>query len=580
MYILQLSDLHLSASSNKEELIEKINSLGAMIRSLKKESNSQIVCCVLGDFVEQGEAAAFSLACELLGILKGELCSIFGTDNVEFILVPGNHDLCKIKRTESLSSYYKFASTFLDVNVDDISDKSIEKSNLFGYTFISINSVFGQQHQFGQIDFNNLKAVIDDQNTILLTHHALISSDDEDSASIRNGYSLLKLIEEKNVIALLHGHTHGCKRYSVGEDKQIIGVGPMFKQIEDISNQCNLIHVAGRFIRSISTLTYHADRNCWDCNDTYSRRYDNNYTGNSIFEVYSKVLEDANINYLLSNLRIEIKQKYDLFKSEIKTRFKDALEQAELWQKDRPPASLDYTHCQLMNADHQKWEDFIIETLKNNPTSKRAIIPLIAKEMVYAGGDEKLVSFDMVQFGFENEKCDNLMVTVYLRALEIRYFLPLNICETYIMAEAIRREFRNVNSITVCLFAFRGEAKDQYGCYRKSRLDILSESEIYKLLFQGQLDEIQRLLLEKIKMSDTVINNNWLVKIKNAVNAYYEEADKEPFLNQISLIEQDLENYKKARKSCSNYFSTKPQEEMLTQSIMQLVNLFGDKVDG
>lgn len=572
MYILQLSDLHLSKDSNIDELRNKTNLLTEKISRLISENNSQIVCCVLGDFIDKGEAEAFNKASEILKLLNEKLNQIFGIENVRFIFVPGNHDLCSERKKEkTLSAYNEFVSQFFECKIDDISDLTVQETEIFGYSFISVNSVRKNQHKYGQIDFNRLNEAVKNPYTIMLTHHSLISSDEDDDASIRDGYKLLKFIEDNRIISLLHGHTHGCKRYSVGEEQQIIGVGPMFKNVEDISNQCNLIQIAGRNVREINTLTYHADRLSWDAVLTYKRVQDSNYVGTSVFKVYSDVLEDANTNYFLPNLRMEIKQSFNSFEEEIRSKFNHALADAELWQKESPDTSLEYTHCELMNTEHKKWDDFVIETLRQNPTSKRAIVPLIDKSMAFKGGDDRLVSFDIVQFGFPDEKYENLNITIYLRALELRYFLPVNLCETYIMAQKIRNAFRSINDVTICIFAFRGEAKDEYGCYRKSKLDIITESEICKLFSDKNTIEIKHLLSEKISMSDTVINGEWLTKIKNAVIAFCEE--KEKILNQITIVEKNLAEYKEVRKVCSNYFSTKKQEDILKSSIAELSNL-------
>jgi hypothetical protein len=279
-----------------------------------------------------------------------------------------------------------------------------------------------------EIDFESISSSSITSNSILLTHHALISSDKNDHAAMRGGYDLIKILETNNVIALLHGHTHGCKRYSVGHDCQIIGVGPMFKQIDDISNQCNLIHIKGNYVKRILTLTYHDDRKIWDKVEIYEKNADNNYYGDSVGKIYDQVLHDAKANLLLPNLRIQIKQEYSKFENEIKQRFSACMEDAKAWQSSECPDNLEYTHGQLMNHGGIKWEQHIVDTLVKNPTSKRAVIPLIDKDMVYKGGDDRLVSFDVVQFGFSDSDSKDLYITLYMRALEIKHFLPLNLC--------------------------------------------------------------------------------------------------------------------------------------------------------
>ena len=81
MYILQISDLHLSTESNMAELLNKTNLLCNKIHELKSENNSQIVCCVLGDFVDKGDAKSFEKAKDILQVLKENLNKSFGAFN-------------------------------------------------------------------------------------------------------------------------------------------------------------------------------------------------------------------------------------------------------------------------------------------------------------------------------------------------------------------------------------------------------------------------------------------------------------------------------------------------------------------
>ena len=68
-------------------------------------------------------------------------------------------------------------------------------------------------------------------------------------------------------------------------------------------------------------------------------------------------------------------------------------------------------------------------------------------------------------------------------------------------------------------------------------------------------------------MSDTVINADWLKKIKNAVDTFCDQAAKTKILSQITIVEQNLSEYKNVRQVCSNYFSTKIQENALEKRI-------------
>lgn len=578
MYILQISDLHVANADNIHMLKEKIRHLGVQLREIVP-SGSRIMCCLLGDFIEQGDSQLFKYAKEVLQYLREELCSITSVENIALLIIPGNHDLCPndVLDKKDLTLFNEFASEVTGEKIGFSDEASIIEADYFGYHVISISTVLNSEHTFGQIDYDLLDKCSFPANTIVITHHSLISGDHNDKAVIRNGYKLQKYLEERDVIALLHGHTHGCKRYTVGQDCQVIGVGPMFKAVPDISNQCNIIRINGNSVREIVTLIYQDDRKIWDKVPTYEKLIDNNYHGVSVYDVYARVLRDAEANLLLPNLRIQITQMYDSFEHEILECFGSCMDDARTWQGTECPKELEYTHGQLMQYKDNSWEQHICDTLKRNPTSKRAIIPLIDKEMSYRGGDDKLVSFDVVQFGFTSSDSKNLHITVYLRALELRYFLPLNLCEVYLMAQKIKKQIQSVDKVTVCFFAYRAEAKKKYGCYRKAEIDLLSESEICKILVLKEYESLQKMLNEKASMGDTVIDLDWIDKVRRALDSLYWEDNREDILQHSFEVRKNLEELKDLRSRCSDYSQTQHQEDIFVHSLKSLSSMLGKR---
>ena len=574
MYILQISDLHVSAIEEIEALKSKIRHLGACLINCIPEG-SQIICCLLGDFVEKGNASLFPAVKELLAELHHELCRITDKENIALIMIPGNHDLCSNSTTDkkTLNPFNEFASEVLNEKILFSDTCSILEADYFGYHLISISTVLNSEHRFGSIDYHQLHKCRFPANTILLTHHSLISGDSSDDAVIRNGYELQKYLEQKDVVALLHGHTHGCKRYVVGQDCQVIGVGPMFKTVPDISNQCNLVHIKGNGVKRITTLIYQDDRKTWDCVDTYEKPVDNNYYGASVYDVYAHVLRDAEANLLLPNLRIQIKQKFDSFEKEVLNCFGSSLEDAKIWQRKECPKELEYTHGQLMMYKDVSWDQYVCETLMKNPTSKRAIVPLIDKEMAFRGGDDKLVSFDVVQFGFTNTDSKDLHITVYLRALEIRYFLPLNMCEVLLMAQKLKKRIQSIDSVTVCFFAYRAEAKKNYGCYKKATIDLLSESELCRIVSFKDYTELNKILNQKADMGDTVIDLAWVDKLIRALNVFYEEENKSDVMRQANNVSVKLSELKTLRAHCSDYSQTQQQEDEFVKALRLLSSM-------
>lgn len=46
--------------------------------------------------------------------------------------------------------------------------------------------------------------------------------------------------------------------------------------------------------------------------------------------------------------------------------------------------------------------------------------------------------------------------------------------------------FRTIESLNFSIFAFKAEKKQNYGCYKKSKIDVMSESEICKIISDGK----------------------------------------------------------------------------------------------
>ena len=573
MYILQISDLHITAESSIPLLREKLNSL---VTALKPHVNnkSSVALCLLGDIVEQGDAGCYKMAEELIDGFYGQIQYLVDDEQLKLFAVPGNHDLCDNESGEkTLERFNGFLESIKCACPSYSDEQMIQEYDFGGYHFICLSSVKTGNYEYGELDYVRLNQCTTPSNTIMLVHHSLISSDNDDNAVIRNGYALQKFVEEHAIIALLHGHTHGCKRYTVGEDCQIIGVGPMFKSIPDISNQCNLINISGSKVNDIITLTYHGDRKTWDSNLTYYRHENNSYYGDSVYELYGKILKDAESDSLLPNLRFQVKQTFERFEEEIKSVFSSCLEDAKKWQSFAPPKDFDYTHGQLMCTNDTKWDEFAIRKLKENPTNKRTIIPLITKEDSFKSGDDKLVSFDVVQFGFLDDTMKDLYITVYMRALEVRHFLPINLCESFLMAKRIKDEIRSIERVTICIFAFRGEQKKNYGCYKKAKIDLLSESQLCKILADRDFATIKSMISEKAEMCDTVIDEKWIMNLKKAMNEFYDESNRETVCGGISDSLQKLENLKRARLHCSDYSKTLIEETQFSASLESLIGL-------
>lgn len=565
MYILQFADLHIAEDAIKSVLKDKMGKLAEALSRIVPEDNC-IICCLLGDVVDKGFAGGYKIALEILKYLMSQLEKERIT--VLFKVVPGNHDLIG----DNLSEFNQFASTLMKKTILFSKDKSILYENEDGYQFILVNSTIDGR-DYGKIDFSLLNQDMSNKRNFLLVHHALVSGDEEDNAAIRNGYALQQYLEKHNIIAMFHGHTHGYKKMVLGDDCQIIGVGPMFKEVEDISNQCNLVKVTGNLIRKIVTLTYQGDREIWDENETYENTFDNVYSSNQLYLLYEKILDDVTSNDYLLNVKFSLNMYMDEFENEIRKNFSQYKDEAVEWQMDDCPEKLMHNHGSLMKWKDKNWEDFIVELLQRNASNKRAIIPLIDKEWAFKGGDGDFPSLDIIQFGFSDESKNDLLVTVYYRALEVKEFLPLNLYELYLMIKRIKKRILSINKVSICLFAFRAEVKKEISRFRKAKIEMLKEAELAVMVAAGKLDDLGELIEEKAAMGDTVIEREWLEKLRNSLEAGYDKSNKKEVLEQLDKVVVALDELQSGRLCCSRYSRTQKMEDEANVAMKKLACL-------
>ena len=92
MYILQISDLHITNSINVKDIFHKIDLL---IDGINKniEDGSSLACCILGDIIDMGDVADFEVAEKIVEYFLLNLKNIKKIKKLKLFFVPGNHDL-------------------------------------------------------------------------------------------------------------------------------------------------------------------------------------------------------------------------------------------------------------------------------------------------------------------------------------------------------------------------------------------------------------------------------------------------------------------------------------------------------
>ncbi|WP_019229254.1 metallophosphoesterase [Sedimentibacter sp. B4] len=566
MKIIQISDLHINCDTDLGRIEYKLKKMYLAIKDDLK-TQEEVICCILGDIVDQGDATMFEKAETILGYIK----DLYKDYIFSFEFVPGNHDLCY----GTLNDYDKLISKFTTSPYTFNSQENIYVREYNEISLILLNSIYHKSHEFGKIDISSLSEIACEKPSIFVVHHALMSENDDDKSSIRNAYKLIDEIEKRDALAILHGHTHGYKNIKIGQRCLVIGVGPMFKPVEDINNQFNLIDIRGTIIQSITNYRFSNDLDSYNSILEYEKPQTNNYYGHSLQKVYDNIVEDTKNYGFLMNLKFECTMTFESFEKSILEHFNDSLELAKDWNSPELPDNLYYNHGQYMKYKDKWGTDYIIEELNNKATSSRAIIPLINFSNVVNSNDNFLPSFDIIQFGFENENRNNLIVSLYMRALEVNHFLKINLCEIYIMAKDILDSIRTINNISINVLAFRAQFKEKYGCFKKSKIDIMTEAQLTKLVLNNNKSEIVKLLKDKVESSETVIQNEGLLHLKNAIA----EADGyKTIMDMLIIVLDKLDVLKRERSRTSNYLEIKKYEDELSNAMQNLMlNLEGDK---
>lgn len=575
MQIIQMSDLHLNCGSNLEEIKQKIGKLSDALKSHLRNDECTVIC-VLGDIVDKGDASMYKDALEIFSFVK----DVFAEFNPTFEFTPGNHDLCDCPYPNpkpencdepkcSLEHFVEFAKAInKDYTYANILRKKYDEIDL-----VLVNSVFHKKCKYGSTDIKSLEDIAATKPALIITHHTFLSENDSDVSAMRNAYKVFEAIEKKEIIGVLHGHTHGYKDIMVGSNCPIIGVGPFLKDVPNVNNQANLVIATETGICRVINYFFREDLGKYESYIIYERS-NNVYKGSKIEKVYSEILYDTKKFSVIPNMNLNISMPYEAFNKEIEYLFPKQIEVAKLWQATEVPDTLYYNHGEYMKYGESSAVEFVIAELKSKATSSRAIIPLINFEQVVNSGDGFLPSFDLVQFGFLQEDKKQLYATLYLRALEVNHFFKINLCEIYLMCKIISDQIRSIDSINITVTAFRAQYKENFGCFARAKIDCLGEAKIMALL-QTNIDEIINLLIEKRDLSETVIETKGISNLSEALKALRDiNPIKANVLDQVENTLAVMRALKGEREKTSNYSSIKSSEKKVAEEFDKTVALF------
>lgn len=259
MWLIQIADIH---NSNNYTL-EKINKISdEMVTSINNyiKADDLVVFTICGDILNKGREVGFRETLHFLDLIKEKINS----KNIEFVICPGNHDIVDKNGEKSFKDIDKFIfKVSLDSTIK-FEGQSINIKTIKDIDFIIINSSFHLDHTYGKIDLSELDKILKQSKCnekIVILHHHLIPIREGETSTIVNSYEFFKTLEDKNILAILHGHQHMKMDMVVGNNlTRIIGVGSILADIEtNYNNQFNLIQIEESKITNIIEFKYNMD---------------------------------------------------------------------------------------------------------------------------------------------------------------------------------------------------------------------------------------------------------------------------------------------------------------------------------
>ena len=569
MKLFQISDLHLDGSIDLNEYKTMLKKMAEVI--IKESDNSNIVyiiCC--GDIVNKGNNFGYSTSAKyVFDYLKSEIKN----KDIDFLFVPGNHDLCN-------SDFSAFCEFITDYNTRlDFCHNNVILYNTPKLDFLLINSEFHKDIKYGNIDLKQVSTQLEKAKNpvIIVMHHTLMSRYAEDRSPLSNAYGLLDQIENNNVIGVLHGHTHGFSNILIGSNCRIVGVGSLFKYIPNCNNQFNVIEISQRCIETVTNYRYHFDLDSFNQVLLYKNQMNSYFDGKKISEIYCKIMDAVQYHNGINNLYLQLSTDLQSYMSDMTSCFVEDIKLAKLWLKETTPSTLYYNHGAYMVDNGIHGIDYIIDELSHNSTSNRAIIPLFRFKDVLDHRYDYLPGLNCIQFGFLNDKKTTLYCSVYLRSLEVSRFLRINLSEIYLLVCKIYEKIRSISNLCITLYALKAQIKNNFSCFKKAQVDVATPGDLAHIIYSKDKNKLLKLLRDKFEMQETVINTSGL-------SALYDVMEKSEIVNKCWLdglleIIDDMHILNEEYHKNSDYYTIAPMEEKMHKSQINYLNLIEQELN-
>lgn len=563
MCTIQIGDLHIDSSFDISVHRVMLEKMYQTINALAIDTDILIVTC--GDIVNMGDPNGYKIAETLFSSMKDKL----NNKNIDFLFVPGNHDQCDC----TFDSFDTFSKSFVKRKIPFL-NKNEHLVQCGAIQIMLVNSSFHKDYNFGKIDIESLENSLNSSTKkplIIVMHHTLINRYDDDHSAVTDGYKFIELINKKDTIAILHGHTHGISNIVVGEKSRVIGVGSLFSYISNCNNQFNIIDVSSDVVQRVDNYRYNSDIGDYSKICLFENTRKNYFSGVKTSETYCQIKKATVDSHGITNLCMEISSDLESYIRDMKDCFKDSIETAKDWLAEDCPSHLYYNHGQYMISGNENAISYVTNELIKNSTSNRAFIPLMCFNDV-SSKNKHLPGLASIQFGFNDDTKTKLFCTVYLRSLEVNHFFKINLSEIFLLVQELKEKIRSITNININLYAFKVQFKENFSCFQKAEIDKLTSGDIASLIFNNKTSEIIDLLENKFAINETVVNLEGL-------NLFFDILEKsQKYDNEASAllkeIIEDTNRLKDLYNRTSNYHEIEPEETGNQNKQHQLIDFF------
>lgn len=231
MHLLHISDPHFSIDYFISP--DKVREGLELLIKDKISDPENLFLLITGDITFKANPKGFEEGAEFFN----QLLKNTGIKRENFLVCPGNHDINKTISGKNFDTFNSFAYT---IRGDASFCFNRENSNNIYFRdsccFLSINTIYNLDHSYGKIDTKNLlkllnknkENIAESDSKIILCHHHILNSEDQDASSIKNAYQFIEMIKDFGFNFLFHGHQHARKNYKIN-DLNIIGMSSLLE---------------------------------------------------------------------------------------------------------------------------------------------------------------------------------------------------------------------------------------------------------------------------------------------------------------------------------------------------------------